>query len=122
MLTKSEIPPTRAQLMKIFRGTLSFQCSFINMDLVGIRFKKSQEIIIIQYRGSWKCGFIYEGDKFTNAQLLEAYNDAPISFDNLEDYERKHHEFIELMVPPKDDYVFITEALVKPKIPIKKLK
>lgn len=121
MLTKFEVPPTRAELMKLYKGTLSFQCAFLNMDLIGIRFLESQEIIVIQYRGAFKCGFIYEGEKFTNAQLLEAYDDAPKIYDDLQEYERKHHEFIELLVVRKHDYVFITEAEVQPKTPIKKL-
>lgn len=113
MITKySEISATRRDLMKLY-GFLSFQCIFINTDVVGIRFLQSNELVAIVYRGAYKCGFIYEGDKFTNAQLLEAYNDAPIDYNDLEAYEKKHREFIEIMVPRKDNYVFITEKEVQ---------
>lgn len=113
MKTKfSEIPPMRRDLMEKF-GFLSFQCIFINMDVVGIRFFESNEIIAIQYRGGWKCGMIYEGEKFSNALLLEAYNDAPINYNDLEEYEKTHSEFIEILIPRKDNYVFITEKEVQ---------
>lgn len=108
------IPPLRSELMKAF-GSLSFQCIFINMDIVGVKFKQSSEIIAIQYRGRWKCGMIYEGKVFNNAQILEAYNDVPEDYNDLADYEIAHQEFIEILIPQKDNYVFITEREVQKK-------
>lgn len=107
-MRNSQIPPSRASIMKTF-GYLSFECIFLNLDVVGILFRESNEIIAIQYRGGWKCGMIYEGGKFTNTQLLEAYDDVPVLYNDLQTYENSHSEYIEILIPKKDNYVFINE-------------
>ena len=114
MAHKGEIPPFRSDLLKKF-GHLSFQCGLINLDIIGVRLLSSNETIAILYRGAYKCGWIYEGQKFTNQQVLQLYDDVPNSYNNLEEFEKRQKEFIEILIPQKDNYVFINEKLVNRK-------
>lgn len=111
MASTGEIQPFRDQLKEKF-GHLSFQCGFINMDIVGVKLLTSNETIAILYRGAWKCGWIYEGAKLTPNHVMQLYNDVPESYNDLEQFENTRKEFIEILIPKKDNYVFISDKEV----------
>lgn len=109
MLKKhSDFPPYKWQLKEAF-GTLSFHCSLINIDIVAIRLIENQEIIILSYRGKHKVGYIYEGTKLTARAAFNAFNDAPEDYNDLERYSKAYEGRIEVLEPPKDNYVFIND-------------
>ncbi|WP_336689404.1 MULTISPECIES: hypothetical protein [unclassified Chryseobacterium] len=118
---RSNFPPFKADLKKHF-GYLSFNCTLINLDLVGIRFIKSGEVVVITYRGNRKTGFIYEGEVFNEKQVLRAYRDAPDSWNDLKEYEEAFEGKVEVLAPVKDNYVFINDMEVRPNQPLKNVK
>lgn len=101
-------PPFRSDLRKAF-GYLSFNCSLINIDIIGIRMIRSGEVVVIAYRGAYKVGYIYDGIKLTDKQVFTAFSDVPVNYNDLPEYERKYAGRIEILAPPKDNYVFVTE-------------
>ena len=104
----ANLPPFKSELKKAF-GFLSFQCGLINMEYVGIRLLKSYEVVIILFRGHEKVGWVYEGLKFSPQQVLQIYEDVPGNFNELEAYEKKLADKIEILVPEKENYVFISD-------------
>ncbi len=113
-MEKSHFPPSRSDLKKHF-GYLSFNCSLINLDVIGIKLIKSGEVVVITYRGNRKTGFIYEGEKLTEAQVLRTFSDVPETYNDLEKYEMEYEGRIEILAPPKDNYVFINDQEIKRK-------
>ena len=55
-----------------------------------------------------------EGDKLTLAQQLTFFTDAPDSYSELGKFEKEMQGRIEILVPPKDNYVFVDDRVVKP--------
>lgn len=113
MITSDLLPLFKTQLRERF-GYLAFNCVLINVDIIGIRSLKTGEGVIITYRGDKKTGFIYEGDKLTLAQQLTFFTDAPDSYSELGKFEKEMQGRIEILVPPKDNYVFVDDRVVKP--------
>lgn len=112
--------PTKKELMESF-GYLSFQCAFLNLDLIGIRLRKSYEIVIITYRGAKKTGFMYEGGKLTKEDIDEVYGDVPEDYNELETtYERNFGHLVEILKPRKDMYVWINENEISKIVKTKK--
>ena len=101
-------PPFRSDLRKQF-GYLSFNCTLINLDIVGIRLVSSGEVVVIAYRGAHKVGYFYEGDKLNSKQVFRAYTDVPDNYNELIDYEKEYFGRIEILAPPRDNYVFVNE-------------
>lgn len=108
MRTVNLYPLYREELKEKF-GTLSFNCVLINLDIIGIRSLKTGEIVIIIYRGKDKTGFMYEGNKLTPAQQKQFFDDAPEDINDLKKFENEMIGRIEILLPPKDNYVFINE-------------
>ncbi|AZA93020.1 Uncharacterised protein [Chryseobacterium nakagawai] len=107
-MKNKEFPPSRSDLKDHF-GYLSFNCTLINLDIVGIRLVNSGEVVVITYRGNRKTGFIYEGDKLNEAQVMRTYSDVPETWNDLQSYEKAYEGRIEILNPLKDNYVFISE-------------
>ncbi|AZA49552.1 hypothetical protein EG346_15810 [Chryseobacterium carnipullorum] len=107
-------PPFRSDLRKQF-GYLSFNCTLINLDIIGIKLLKSGEVVAITYRGARKTGFIYEGGKLTDQQVFRAFTDVPLDYNELEKYEKEYLGRIEILAPPKDNYVFVNEQEIMKK-------
>ncbi|MHA7822493.1 hypothetical protein ACVVIH_06995 [Chryseobacterium arthrosphaerae] len=101
-------PPFRSDLRKAF-GYLSFNCSLINMDIIGIRLIRSGEVVVIAYRGAHKVGYFYDGAKLTEKQVFTTFSDVPGNYNDLPEYESKYAGRIEILSPPKDNYVFVSE-------------
>ena len=76
---------------------------------------RTQEVLIILYRGPVKQGWIYEGGALTQEQILTIYNDVPDDFNHLNIYEERLGDKVEILVPQKDNYVFIKEGIVQRK-------
>lgn len=115
MKTKfASFPPLKSDLKKHF-GYLSFNCTLINLDIVGIKLLNSNEVVVITYRGNKKTGFIYEGEKLNSKQVCAVFNDVPDEWNLLEEYEREYDGRIEVLAPPKDNYVFISEKEISEK-------
>ncbi len=112
--TQDLLPPSRDELREQF-GFLSFHCCLINMDLIGIKSKRTGEVVIILYRSKYKVGFIYEGDKLKDDILYRVYTDAPNDRNNLERWKEKMKDKVEVLIPIKGNYVFINEEEVKEK-------
>ena len=112
MRTANPLPLFRDQLKEKF-GILSFNCILINVDLIGMRSLKTGEVVIITYRGKEKTGFMYEGGNLTTAQQKQFFDDAPEDYNDLVKFEKEMVGRIEILVPPKDNYVFINENSVK---------
>ena len=112
MRTANPLPLFRDQLKEKF-GMLSFNCILMNVDLIGIRSLKTGEVVIITYRGKEKTGFMYEGGNLTTAQQKQFFDDAPDDINDLKNFENEMIGRIEILVPPKDNYVFIDENLVE---------
>lgn len=117
----AEFPPCKTDLQKHY-GYLSFQTALINVDIIGIRIVKSYEIVVITYRGANKTGFIYEGGSLTEEQVLRVYKDAPENRNNLEEWEKSMEGKIEILVPAKNNYVFINDREVARTTPRPKTK
>ncbi|MBO6183080.1 hypothetical protein AB670_02538 [Chryseobacterium sp. MOF25P] len=118
----AQFPPFKSDLIKHF-GYLSFHLNLINTDLIGIRLVASGEIIVITYRANRKTGFIYEGEKLNSQQVFHVYCDVPDTFNELEIYENQcnqEKQRIEVLAPPRDQYVFINETEIR-KTKIKRL-
>lgn len=107
-----EFQPLKNQLKEKF-GYLSFECGFINLDVIGVKLLASNEVIAILYRGAWKCGWIYEGDKLSPDHVMQLYNDVPNSYNDLEVFEKQRESAIEILIPRKDNYVFINDKEVQ---------
>ena len=112
MATKTEFPLLKEQLMKEF-GYISFQLALANVDIIGIRILKSYEVVIITYSKSQKTGFIYEEGNLTPEQVYIVYKDVPSDRNLLADYEKTMADKVEVLQPPKRNYVFVNEAEVK---------
>ena len=112
-MTNAEIPLLKDELRKAF-GYLSYQLIFSNLDAIGIHIKKSGEVVVITYRGSRKVGFIYDAGELPESKVLAIYNDVPVDKNDLESYEKNLDGKIEILVMPKNNYVFINENEVKP--------
>lgn len=107
----AEFPPCKSDLLKHY-GYLSFQTALINVDIIGIRIVKSYEVVVITYRSANKTGFIYEGGNLTQEQVLRVYKDAPEDKNDLENWEQSMDGKIEILVPAKNNYVFINDREV----------
>ena len=112
-MINSEIPLLKADLMKAF-GYISYQLIFANLDAVGVRSKSSGEVVVITYRGNTKVGFIYDCGNLPEERVLEIYQDVPSDKNNLEAYEKMYEGKMEVLVMPKNNYVFVNEKEVKP--------
>lgn len=104
----ASFPPSKNDLRNHF-GYLSFNCTLINVDIVGVKLLNSSEIVVITYRGNRKTGFIYEGEKLTSNQVFAVFNDVPYEWNDLEKYEAAYPGRIEILAPAKDNYVFIND-------------
>lgn len=113
MSASNLFPLFKKQLRERF-GFLAFNCVLINVDIIGIRSLKTGEGVIITYRGDKKTGFIYEGDKLTLAQQIKFFTDAPDSYTELVKFEKSMQDRIEVLYPPKDNYVFVDDRIVQP--------
>ena len=56
---------------------------------------------------------MYEGGNLTTAQQKQFFDDAPDDINNLKNFENEMIGRIEILVPPKDNYVFVNENLVE---------
>lgn len=111
-MIRAELPLMKDQLMKDF-GYLSFQLALVNVDIIGIRIKKSQETVIITFRAAHKTGFIYEGGDLSPEQVFRVFQDVPADRNNLPEYEKNLGEKVEILQPPKNNYVFINDLEIK---------
>lgn len=94
---------------------MAFQFPLINVHVIGIRIKKSYEVVFILYISASKVGFIYEDGGLTENQVLYVYKDVPENYNDIERYEYKNQEKLEILYFAKDNYVFIGERLVEKK-------
>lgn len=108
MAKYDEFPLLKEQLKKDF-GFLSIQLALLNVEIIGIRIKASFETVIITFRGAWKTGFIYEGGKLSAEMVFRIFSDVPEDRNLLEDYRKKFGDKVEILEPPKHNYVFINE-------------
>lgn len=92
---------------------MSFQYPLINIHVIGIRIKKSYEVVYIQYLSATKVGFIYESGNLTESQVLFTFKHAPDDYNEIERYESQNAEKLEILYFTKDNYVFIGERLVQ---------
>jgi len=105
----ASVPPDKNWLREKF-GSISFQLAFANLDLIGIRLKKSGEVIIITYRGARKTGWIYEGEILTPQDIFQIYCDVPNNWNDLLNvYEAKFGHLVDILAPHKDLYVWLNE-------------
>lgn len=111
-MTNAEIPLLKDELRKAF-GYLSYQLIFSNLDAIGIHIKKSGEVVVITYRGKEKVGFIYDSGNLPESKVINIYQDVPADKNELEAYEKSQDGKIEILVMPKNNYVFINENEVK---------
>lgn len=111
MVENSAVPPFRSTLKKEF-GYLSFQCVLANVDVIGIRINKNYECVIITYRSAYKTGFIYEGGNLTPEQVFAVFKDAPEDKNNLDEWAEKRKGKVTVLIPPKDNYVFVLDDVV----------
>lgn len=122
-MVKTEIPNLKRDLLAQF-GYISFQLILANIDVIGIRINKSDELVVILYRGCDKVGFIYEGGTLSDAAVLAVYKDAPEDNNKISQYENLHGSKISILLPPKENYVFATERevtkIVNPKYKLEK--
>ena len=111
-MTNAEIPLLKDELRKAF-GYLSYQLIFSNLDAIGIHIKKSGEVVVITYRGKEKVGFIYDSGNLPENKVINIYQDVPADKNELEAYEKSQDGKIEILVMPKNNYVFVNENEVK---------
>ena len=113
-MTNSELFPLhKEELMKDF-GYISFQLILANVDVIGIRILKSFEMVVITFFKNRKTGFIYEGGNLTAEQVFRVYQDVPEDRNNLAEYEKNLGDKVEVLHPPKHNYVFVTDNTVQP--------
>ncbi|UJF29872.1 hypothetical protein L0B70_00320 [Kaistella sp. 97-N-M2] len=112
MSTKTEFPLLKDQLMKDF-GYISFQLALANVDVIGIRIRKSFEVVVITFSKATKTGFIYEGGNLTPEQVFKVFQDVPADRNFLEEYEENMAGKVEVLVPPKRNYVFVSDREVR---------
>ncbi|PWN67625.1 hypothetical protein [Chryseobacterium oncorhynchi] len=106
--------PFRSDLREQF-GYLSFNCTLINLDIIGIKLLRTGDVVVITYRGARKTGFIYEGGQLTDQQVFRIFTDMPMNYNELARYEQEYAGRIEILAPPRDNYVFISEQEVSRK-------
>ena len=112
-MTKSELFPLhKAEIMKDF-GYISFQLILANVDVIGIRIRKSYEVVGISFVKNRKTGFFYEGGNLTAEQVFRVYQDVPEDRNLLAEYEERLGDKVELLDPPKHNYVFVNDTEVK---------
>lgn len=116
-----DFPFMREEIKKQF-GYLSFQCIFMNLDVVGIHILKSGQFIAIQYRGATKVGFIYEMEGLTNEKLLRIYQDVPENKNHLANWAKALVGKVDIYYPPKDNYVFVSDNFATTMEIVKALK
>ncbi len=109
----ADFPPFRSELKKAF-GYLSFQCALVNIDVIGIRLKKTYDIVVILFRGKRKIGWLDESSNLDQETVLKIYNDVPEDRNLLHEYEEKFGKWVEILLPEKNNYVFVSDDTVKP--------
>lgn len=92
---------------------MAFQYPLINIHLVGIRSRRTGEIVFIQYISATKVGFIYEGGNHSQELVITIYKGVPDNFNDIEKYAYKNRKKKEILYYTKDNYVFIGERLVQ---------
>lgn len=97
--------------IKESHGYLSFNCSLINLDVVGIRIIDSGEVIVVFYRGPNKLGYMYEGEKLNEVQAFNLFKLVPENYNDLEEFEKMDGR-VDILAPPRDNYVFINDREV----------
>lgn len=110
-------PLHRAELKERF-GSLAFQCVLINIDVYGIKILRTDEVVVILYSGGYKTGFLYEGGNLTQEQVFAVYKDAPKTPSDFESWANQREGKVDVLVPPKYNYVFIDDkqvVMIKPK-------
>lgn len=113
-MPKSELFPLhKAEIMKDF-GYISFQLILANVDVIGIRVKSSYEVVVITFIKNKKTGFIYETGNRSNAQNFKLFEDVPEDRNQLAEFEERMSDKIEILYPPKHNYVFVTDNTVQP--------
>ena len=105
-MIKTEFPTNRAELKEQF-GYLSFQCTFINTDVVVVRSRRTYKYVLITYCCGRKTGFICE---------------VPSNYNDLDQWETQNEERLELLVPNTHNYVFIDDKVIREVIKIKEKK
>ena len=120
-MIKTDFPRNRAELKELF-GYLSFQCTFINTDVVVVRSRRTYKYVLITYCCGRKTGFICEDETLQWEKAFEIFKEVPSNYNDLERWERENSERIELFKPPKDDYVFIDDKLVRQVIKVREKK
>ncbi|MBO6184232.1 MAG: hypothetical protein J6O88_05980 [Chryseobacterium sp.] len=110
----ASFPPFKKDLKNLF-GYLSFNVTLINIDVIGIRLlgKFKDEVVVITFRGATKNGFIYEGPGLSMEQAINVYKDVPDDINDLEEYEKRFFGKVEVLVPRKDNYVFINDMEIR---------
>ncbi|WP_315055186.1 hypothetical protein [Chryseobacterium indoltheticum] len=111
MRTKSaQWSPLKSDI-KASHGYLSFNCTLINLDVVGVRIIDSGEVVIIFYRGPDKTGYMYEGERLNDIQVFNLFKIVPDNYNDLEAFEKMDGR-VEILAPPRDNYVFINDMEV----------
>lgn len=111
MAKYDEFPLMKEQLIRHF-GYLSFQTALINVDIIGIRVRASYEVVIITFRAALKTGYIYEGGNLSPEMVFRIFSDVPEDRNDLAEYEKKFADKVEILHPPKHNYVFISDREV----------
>lgn len=120
-MIEMEYPLTKQMLREQF-GYLSFQCIFMNMDVITVKSLKTSRCVMITYCGAWKSGLICWDETLQWEKAFRIFQEAPSNYNDLERWERENSERIELFKPPKDDYVFIDDKLVRQVIKVREKK
>ena len=111
-MTKCELYPRHRDELRERFGSLFFECVLMNLDVIGIRIERSYEVVVITYSGGHKVGFIYDCGNLTEEQVFAVYKDAPSDKNDLEKWEMKRRGKVTVLVPPKHNYVFISDKVV----------
>ena len=113
-MTNTQLFPLhKAEIIKEF-GYISFQLILANVDVIGIRILKSYEVVVITFTKNRKTGFIYEGGNLTAEQVFRVFQDVPEDRNKLPEYEENLGDKVEILHPPKHNYVFVNDNTVQP--------
>lgn len=121
LIKTSEIPPLKSELKKAF-GFLSFECVFMNIDAVGVLIVKTGQMLVILYRGAMKIGYIYEMEGLSEEKQNKIYQDVPSDRNKLEAWAKDLKGKVQLYIPPKHNYVFVSDDVVTTNKILKQIK
>ena len=111
-MIKTEFPTNRAELKEQF-GYLSFQCTFINTDVVVVRSRRTYKYVLVTYCCGKKTGFICEDETLQWEKAFEIFKEVPSNYNDLDQWEEQNEERLELLVPNTHNYVFIDDKVIR---------